>query len=99
MCMFFIRFSSSCKQNLVFFPLCVLCVVLIFECILLQCEFAKDIISLDFSPFFVYFIFPELWPILFRKLEINGEFDIMLIFHISIVNIIFILFPEFEFTV
>lgn len=40
-----------------------------------------------------------MWPILFRILEINGEFDIMLIFYISIVNIIVILFPGFEFTV
>lgn len=56
MCMFFIQFSSSCKQKLGVFSLCVLCVVLIFECILLQCKFAKDIISLDFSPLRFCFI-------------------------------------------
>lgn len=60
MCMFFIQFSSSCKQKLGVFSLCVLCVVLIFECILLQCEFAKDIISPDFSPYFLGFFVSEL---------------------------------------
>lgn len=56
--MFSIQFSSSCKTKLGVF-LCVLCVVLIFECILLQCEFAKDIISLNFSftVFFPFFVF------------------------------------------
>lgn len=83
-----------------------LCVVLIFECILLQCEFAKDIISLDFSSFYLFFTFcllvyfvPELRSVLFRKLKVNGEFDIMLIFYIFILNIIVILFHGFEFTV
>lgn len=49
MCMFFNQFSSSCKQKLGVFSLRVLCVVLIFECILLQCKFAKDIISHNLS--------------------------------------------------
>lgn len=52
---FLFNFLVVANKNLVFF-LCALCVVLIFECILLQCEFAKDIISLDFSPLLFSFI-------------------------------------------
>lgn len=93
MCMFFIQFSSSCKQNLVFFPLCVLCVVLIFECILLQCEFAKDIISLVFSLFcFIYFWIVtnfflktanKLWIWYYAYFHVSVVFNII-IFHLSL---------------
>lgn len=89
--MFSIQFSSSCKTKLGVF-LCVLCVVLIFECILLQCEFAKDIISLNFSfTVFSFFLFLIcwLWPITFRKLDINSEFDILLIFWFVILLMLF----------
>lgn len=62
MCMFFIEFSSSYKRISMFFFLCVLCVVLIFECIYCGTKFAKDNIPLVFScSHFYLFMFYTLY--------------------------------------
>lgn len=102
---FLFDFLVVANKTWCFFSLCVVCCLNIWMyftavriCQRYHITWFLSFMFLFLKVCFVFWV-PELWPILFRKLEINGEFDIMLSFHISIVNITVILFPGFELTV